>query len=69
MVLTWVNKKKHYLKTIPLGKKDNVGTLYLFLGFNNFHLFCQQAMENPLGDDALAVAPSMIREEEEEDHP
>ena len=26
-------------------------------------------MENPLDDDALAVAPSMIREEEEEDHP
>ena len=26
-------------------------------------------MENPLDDDALAVAPSMISEEEEEDHP
>ena len=26
-------------------------------------------MENPLDDDALAVAPSIIREEEEEDHP
>ena len=26
-------------------------------------------MDNPLGDYALAVSPSMIREEEEEDHP
>ena len=26
-------------------------------------------MENPLGYDVLAVAPSMISEDEEEDHP
>ena len=65
MVLTWGNKTKLYLETIPLGKKDNVGTFYLSPGFNNFHLFCQQAMENPLDDDALVVAPSMLSEEEE----
>ena len=69
VVLTWVNKTKQYLKTIPLGKKSNVGTFYLSLGFNNFHLFFQKEMENPLNDDALSVDPSMIREEEEEDHP
>ena len=69
VVLTWGNKTKQYLKTIPLGKKENVGTFCLSPGFNNFHLFFQQAMENPLDDDALVVAPSMIREEEEEDHP
>ena len=69
MVLTWVNKTKQYLETIPLGKKDNVGTFYLSPGFNNFHIFFQQAMENPLNDDDLAVAPSMISDGEEEDHP
>ena len=63
VVLTGVNKTKQYLKTIPLGKKDNVGTFYLSPGFNNFHIFCQQAMGNPLDDDALAVAPSMIKED------
>ena len=69
VVLTWGNKTKQYLKTVPLGKKDNVGTLYLSPGFNNFHLFCQKSMENPLDDGALSVAPYMIKEEEEEYHP
>ena len=69
MVLTLGNKTKQYLKTIHLGKKYNVKTLYLSPGFYNFHLFFQQAMENPLDYDALAVDPSTISEEEEEDHP
>ena len=67
MVLSSGNKTKLYLKTILLGKKDIVGTLYLSSGFNNFHLFFQQAMDDPLDDDALAVTPSMISNDEEKD--
>ena len=37
-------------------------------GFNKFHLFCQQAMDDPLDDDLLAVTTSMISDDEEEDH-
>ena len=69
MVLTWGNNTKQYLKTIPLGKKDNVGTFYISPGFNNYHIFCQQAMENTLDDDAFSVVPYMISEDEEEDYP
>ena len=66
MVLSWGNNTKNYLKTTPLGKKDNIGTFYLSPGFNNFHLFFQQTMDDPLDDDALAVATSMINDYEEE---
>ena len=69
VVLTWGNKSKHYQRTVPLSKKDNVATFYLSPGFNKFHLFCQQAMDDPLDDDAFAVAPSMINENEEHNIP
>ena len=65
-VLRWGNEKKQYFKTTLLGKKDNVVTFYLSPGFNNFHLFFQKSMDYPLYDDALAVATSMISDEEED---
>ena len=42
-------------------------SFYFPLGFNNFHIFCQQEMDYLLDDDALDVAPSMISDDEEED--
>ena len=65
MVLRWDNKTNQYLKTTPLGKKDNLGTFYISPGFDNFHLFFQQAMDDPLDDDDLSVDHSMIRNDGE----
>ena len=42
-------------------------SFYFPLGFNNFHIYCQQEMDYLLDDDALDVAPSMISDDEEED--
>ena len=48
VILKWGNGK--YCKTIPLGIKDNVATMYSDPGYDRFHAFCAEA-EISLNDD------------------
>ena len=41
VTLQWGNGK--YIKTIPLGLRDNVATLYSSPGYDRFHAFCAEA--------------------------
>ena len=43
VTLSW--GRSSYKLTTTFGKQNNVGTLYMSPGFNNFNLFCQAATE------------------------
>jgi len=51
VTLQWGNGK--YVKTIPLGLKDNVATLYSSPGYDKFHAFCAEAGLETMTDEPL----------------
>ena len=65
VTLSWVISS--YKLTTPLGKKNNVGTLYMTPGFNNFNLFCQAATEEHHDEHyPMQAAPNLVDDDEDE---
>ena len=63
--LSW--GKSSYKLTTSLGKKNNVGTLYMTPGFNNFNLFCPAATEEHHDKHyPLQVPPNLVDDDEDE---
>ena len=64
VILKWGNEK--FKKTIPLGLKDNVATLYSSPRYDRFHAFCTEAgLDNKSdGDPIVCNECSRIIEED-----
>ena len=65
--LIWSNNK--FCKTIPLGLKDNVATLYSSPGFEKFHSFCAEAeiSQDDMDEPVTCFECTSILEEEVDD--
>ena len=59
LILSW--GRSSYKLTTTLGKQNNVGTLYMTPGFNNFNLFYQAAIEEHHDEHyPLQAAPNLV---------
>ena len=65
--LIWGENK--YRKTIPLGLKDNVGTMYSSPGYERFHTFCAEADidHNDIDENITCFECTSILEDEVDD--
>ena len=64
-ILTWGKQK--YTLTTPLGKGDNVATLYMSPGYNQYELFCQAATDEYKDETHPIHQPMPIVSNEEDD--
>ena len=63
--LSW--GRSSYKLTTTFVKQNNVGTLYMTPGFNNFNLFCQAATEEHHDKHyALQAPPNLVEDDEDE---
>ena len=68
IILEWGNGK--YRKTVPLGKNDNVATMYSSPGYSKFHAFVAKADITDDHDEQpiLCQKVTSIIEDEDDDH-
>ena len=67
VTLSW--GRSSYKLTTPIGNQNNVGKLYMTLGFNNFNLFCQAATEEHHDEHYRLQAPPNLVDDDEDECP